>query len=604
MSHFHNKAADYAQLTTPKEWLVVGSQIGKLVNDWSERSDLVVSLGDYTNSGAPALYTPDSAEIEIGLVETFGERTKPEHIDDLRLRKNQLDWPTAIGAVFHESAHARFSRFSLEAAAKELTSEEFEALVLLEEGRIEAFGVRFIPQNKVFLRASALNIVMKDIKSNPNPETSNVRVAANMAGLVLARHTAGVLDSADIEPVRKAILKHIPEETLGKLEAIWTEYQSFGGHYNIAPMYPLAREWVKIVTETSKAAGEPQPGEQGSEGSESVVASAMGDLMEALADSAANTSITVAIEAQDAQTAEEWKETVSESQKKSNIQKDSKASSNKVFNTTHAELAGSYKTHSKLVEERPPTPDERVASVRLAQQLERAKYRERSITETASELPPGRLRTRALVQGTAARQTNVFARVEPWQRKVRKHTDDPNLSVGIMVDISGSMVNAMKPMATTAWVLSEAGRRIQAQTAMVYFGQDVFPVLKKGQHLDKVSVYSANDGTEKFDMAFKALNGSLNLIYGNGARMLVVVSDGNYTTTEAMNAQEWISLAAKEGVAVVWVNVTTPNYHLMKFIEGIPGAISVEAIDKTPTEIAGLIGKAATKVIESIGDRR
>ena len=110
MSHFHNKAADYAQLTTPKEWLVVGSQIGKLVNDWSERSDLVVSLGDYTNSGAPALYTPDSAEIEIGLVETFGERTKPEHIDDLRLRKNQLDWPTAIGAVFHESAQARFAR--------------------------------------------------------------------------------------------------------------------------------------------------------------------------------------------------------------------------------------------------------------------------------------------------------------------------------------------------------------------------------------------------------------------------------------------------------------------------------------------------------------
>jgi hypothetical protein len=71
-----------------------------------------------------------------------------------------------------------------------------------------------------------------------------------------------------------------------------------------------------------------------------------------------------------------------------------------------------------------------------------------------------------------------------------------------------------------------------------------------------------------------------------------------------MNAQKWISLAAKEGVAVVWVNVTAPNYRLMKFIEGVPGAISVEAIGKTPTEIAGLIGKAATKAIESIGERR
>ena len=84
----------------------------------------------------------------------------------------------------------------------------------------------------------------------------------------------------------------------------------------------------------------------------------------------------------------------------------------------------------------------------------------------------------------------------------------------------------MQPMASVAWILSEATRRVQGRAAMVYYGNNVFPTLKPGQHLDRVKVYSAPDMTEKFDKAFKALNGGLNLLNGSGALLLVVVSDG------------------------------------------------------------------------------
>ena len=75
--------------------------------------------------------------------------------------------------------------------------------------------------------------------------------------------------------------------------------------------------------------------------------------------------------------------------------------------------------------------------------------------------PPGGLRSRALVQGAALKSKGLLTQTEPWRRTQRKHTDNPQLKVGVMVDISGSMGMAMEPMAVTAWVLSEATKRVQ-----------------------------------------------------------------------------------------------------------------------------------------------
>jgi hypothetical protein len=206
-----------------------------------------------------------------------------------------------------------------------------------------------------------------------------------------------------------------------------------------------------------------------------------------------------------------------------------------------------------LVEQRQPTSAELSASVRIGQWLEKAKYRERDEHEIASIVPPGRLRSKAILQNVALKSRGVNQRVEPFRRTVRKHTDDPTLNVGIMVDISGSMGSAMKPMATTAWVMSSAVNRIQGNCAMVYYGNDVFPTLKIGQKLSEVNVYSASDGTEKFSKAFQALDGALNLLHGNGARLLVVVSDGEYSGDEVPKSKEIVAKCKEAGVAILWL---------------------------------------------------
>lgn len=585
--------------TTPHEWLGVGATVGRIVNTWAGRDDLAVYIGSEASKIAPACYNPVSAEIEINTEASFGAFVTPEMVGDLTVRKNQLEWAKAVGAIFHEASHARFSRYSLEEASKVLTQDEWQALGLLEEGRIEAWGNRVLPDNRIFLKACALEIVLGDTESFAG--LSDVRAGARLAGLTLARVDAGVLDSADVEPAELVIRRVISDEVLDALQSVWVRFQAHSGHSNPAPLYDLAREWVAIVNKASVEAGEPQPedgeGEDGSGG----LSEFAKELLDALSESAENVAIASADEVADAQTAEEWASAVSQSAQKQQTQKEAQAEARKVFVDGHRAGEAGCKSGSRLIEKRKPTSEERISAVKVAQMLEKAKYRERSETEVKTVLPPGRLRTRALVQGQALKANGIHTQVEAWRHTARKHTDDPTLTVGVMVDISGSMGSAMKPMATTAWVMSEAGRRVQAQTAMVYYGSDVFPTLKRGQHLTEVNVYTAPDGTEKFDKAFKALDGSLNLLYGSGARMLVVVSDGAYTSVEAEACQKWLKECDKNGVAVVWVSFDYSHY-ATRYLKGLSGQL-VEGRGKTDSEIATLIGKTASEVLSTIGKR-
>jgi Mg-chelatase subunit ChlD len=230
--------------------------------------------------------------------------------------------------------------------------------------------------------------------------------------------------------------------------------------------------------------------------------------------------------------------------------------------------------------------------------LEKAKYRERSVHIRKTHEPLGKLNIRNAVQNSAMKSKGLRGELPSWKSKSRKHTDDPTLKIGVMVDISGSMGSAMDAMATTAWVLSEAGRRIQAQTAMVYYGNDVFATLKVGQRLEEVSVWSAPDGTEVFGKGFSALNGTLGLTYSDGVRMLVVVSDGNYTPNETEKAKDIIRECEENGVAVLFI--TPKNCHSDGARELTRGTHAVHLDGMEVETIALAIGKSASDALAKV----
>jgi hypothetical protein len=576
---------------TYPEWYVVGSQIGTLVNKVAGRNDLVGLASPESGSGAPACYKPRIAEVEVNTVAAFGEYVLPEMIGDINESETQYEFPKATGAVIHEAFHAKYSRWDLAQAQLALQEDEYTALVLLEESRIEKFGIESDESYLVFLRACVMEIVLGDVESAGN-ESNSIQQLAQIVGLVHARVLGGVLDIDEVSEVITAVNTNLGEDVVLKLSAIIRKFLMHNEHDNLEPVYPLAIEWAKIVRELKEERGEDTALQQ----------EAMKSIIKALAEAGEEVEIKNYGRLADQEMQEEWDEEVSRRSSESKEKKEHEEEASECFGKgtgPHPESS----TSSRRIETRKPTMQERSAAVTIAQMLEKAKYRERDEIEISSVLPPGRLRTRALVQGSAMRSRGMTTPTEAWRRTVRKHTEDPTLSVGVMVDISGSMGDAMQPMATTAWVMSEATKRVQGKCAMVYYGNDVFATLKAGQHLTDVDVYSAPDGTEQFDKAFKALDGSLNLLYGTGARLLVVVSDGCYTGKEVKAARRWIERCEQAGVAVLWLPFDGRHngYHAKNLLDG--SSVTPLTGVSDPVEASKTIGQACAKALTAVGKR-
>jgi hypothetical protein len=593
----HLKVSKTRAEQTPPEWLKVGAQLGELVNTWAGRSDIVAYVGPGAGDSAPACFNPPMAEVEVDVAVAFGATVTPQTIGDIRERGTQFDFPRASGAIFHEALHARYSRYDLLKAIEDLSKNEMTALTILEETRIEALGVENFPANRVFLRACAMDIILDDVRENLEKITAT-RAMAQLAALVCARVDAGSLDAEDALDVQSMVSDFFGATRYSQLRNIWLRFQKHEEHFNALPLYDLAREWESIVKDTAEDNGD-------AEDEASMIPAAMAgiisDIIGSLEEAAEDIAISIGDEAQEQEQKEDWKEIVDFRGKAAKQQKDHEKISEEVFNKSSGEDGnGSY---SRIKETRAPSGLERAAAVKIANMLERAKYRERDEKEVTSILPPGRLRSRAMLQEAAYKARGSMMHAQPWKRTVRKHTDDPTLNVGVMVDISGSMADAMQPMAVTAWAMSEAVRRVQGRCAMVYYGSGVFPTLKPGQHLPEVNVYTAPDGTERFDRAFKALDGSLNLLNGTGARLLVVVSDGCYVPEETEKAKKWIQECEKNGVAVLWIPFAHAHQlaYVRDIVKGTSVALLQDVID--PADAALQIGKAAADALTKIGAR-
>jgi hypothetical protein len=601
--------------TTNPEWLRVCSQIGRLVNDWSWRSDLVVYGGEDSAEGrAVAAYYANIAEIEVNLPKAFGEVTPASFVGDIRERETQYEFPMATGILFHEALHARHTNWDIPRLAEALDDSESQAFMLLEESRIEAKGVKERPENRLFLRSSALEMALEDVDSKTLEQLgSDTWQTANLAGLSIARVDSGVLEVSDISEIYKSVVEILGRELFDELRKVWVEFQSLGVP-QIERAIELAKRWVELLREADPE-GEPNgqgsafeesedegegEGEGGSESESGEGKSeTMSKLIQKLAESASNAELNASEALGDQETKEKWDEESKARQSEAQKNNQRKQQAKEVFHKTHNQEGGNG-SGSSVSSRRAPSGAERASAVSIAKSLEKAKYRERSVHVRKTHAPMGKLITRNAVQNKAMESMGKRGELPAWKSKTRKHTDDPTLRLGVMVDISGSMGSAMEAMGQTAWILSEAGRRIQAETAMIYYGSGIFPTLKRGQRLNEVTIYTAPDGTEMFGEAFEALDGELGLTFGDGVRILVIVSDGNYTPKQTERAIQLLKECRQNGVAVLWITpANCQSYGARHIISSSAWGVHLDDLDTA--EISRLVGKSASEALGKVG---
>jgi hypothetical protein len=403
------------------------------------------------------------------------------------------------------------------------------------------------------------------------------------------------------------VVEILGKELLDELRKVWIEFQSLGVP-QAERAVELAKKWVELLRQadpegepdSGNAFAEPQEGEDEGEG-EGELSETMQKLVGQLSESALSTEVNASQAVADQQTKEKWDEESKARQSEAKKNNERKQSAREVFHKQHNQEGGNG-SGSRIRERRQPTGSERASAVQIANALEKSKYRERSVHIRKTEIPQGKLVMRNAIQNKAMEAQGKRGELPSWKSKTRKHTDDPTLKLGIMVDISGSMGGAMEAMGQTAWIMSEAGRRIQAETAVIYYGSGIFPTLKRGQRLSEVTIYTAPDGTEKFAEAWEALDGELGLTFTDGVRMLVIVSDGQYTPSQTERAKQILAECRANGVAVLWISPEgTSSWGASGIISSAGWGIHLDQLEVA--EISRLVGKSASEALGKVGSQ-
>lgn len=557
---------------TVTNWLPLESQITQLTNEWACRHDLVGKVTTDPNERYAASFFPDLAEVHLSIPLAFDEPPNPDPaLFDLRDLSTQMIYPEVTGALIHEAGHAAFTKYPLNDLEKYPESVA-QIVTWLEESRVEAHILQFrrIRYAREFLRSCALTLVLGDW--GDQTERLSAQQLSQLILLSIARCDAGVLDREDVDGISDLCSSYFSPSVMDELRNIWCTAQ--GSESADASFYAdLAQQWLDLIAPL---------GSPGVELSQQLLGefSSLRDFLQ------------VSVQDDLTSAAENVVSQVSLAQAKddSDFRSASKAAGASVF---------ARDVPPPTYNRRPPLPEERHAAVALGNTLEKLQYSDRARHAAPSALPPGRLRSRAAVEAAAQRSRGEAISALPFKRVFRTRTDTPPITLGVMVDISASMAEAMEPMGSTAWVLSEAATRIDAQVAQVYFGDSVFPGLKPNTRSSQVGIYQADSEYHHFDEAFLALNGALQLTHSDGVRVLVIVSDLHFDSHQLDSVREHLLRCQRAGVLVLVMPFEGWFDHQRLKSEGVDlGRLGVVVVPPSATrrnivEAASIIGAHA-----------
>lgn len=568
------RAADTA-LAHARDLLVV--RLNQGVNLLAERDDLIASvLWDPAPGDPPAWFTPADAEVTINGPVALGD-TDPAEVNPLT-PVGRRRHPVVVGLLCHEASHAHSTCWppadEFAAALSDTPAAVVKAAVLLEEPRIEKRQLDRRPGDRIYLRAMSQLIIQPGAGSGS--ATATRWCAAQAALLTAGRVDAGVLDAGDV----RAVLAHC-RTTLGAMDLaalrwLWRNAIDVADG-DLAGLLALAAKWVEVVgvddpdevpdppclrgSPAAGAAGDPapprpeagDPGDRGPEDAAAGPADPLGAVFRDAMDKAATAGI--------AEAAAELADGIDDTGD-AEAEADRRAAETRERETAREHATRVFDSHSDtgvanpLGPSREPTDEERVLARHLGKALRRAQFRERGRTVVPSPVPPGRLNGRDAMQVLAQRARRMPVTAAPFRQVTRRHTPQPPLTVGIAVDISGSMDWATAIMASTAWIVAHAVAHVGGKSAAVAFGRHVTAVTQPGSVPAKVPSFTATDGTEMFTDAIHALDGGLGLTTAIGARLVFVVSDGHFVAPgEKKRAAAAVRRLTRHGVHVLWLDM-------------------------------------------------
>jgi hypothetical protein len=155
---------------------------------------------------------------------------------------------------------------------------------------------------------------------------------------------------------------------------------------------------------------------------------------------------------------------------------------------------------------------------------------------------------------------------------------------------------ATDAVASAAWVIARAVHQAEGDSATVAYGERVHAVVKPGESPAKVREFAANGGMENWTSAMRALNGALRLDAPNGVRLMVFISDGQYTYAQRENGDKMVAKLMADGVKVLWLGFHGAGGYGSRNDIVPAGAVYARITD--PSKMGIIIGDAMVKLLE------
>ncbi len=618
-THLATDPASTPTAPTAPAWHALSAALTDQVPALADRDDLVVRCAPGAGGGAPGCFHPPTATIELDGAHLGVD---PATADPARPSDRER-YPAFWGILAHEAAHAAHSRWTTAlppTVPPTVPPAVREAAFLLEESRIEATQLARRPGDRHWLRACTATIILADFTTpTPDPVSGSAAAgsiptgttpptpggpvptataspsagsgpaatgtapatapgvvigmdaaaAGQAAGLILARVDAGVLDDDEAAPVAREVEAILGAERLSALEAIWRQAQDTADDDGEG-MLALGARWCAVLG-IDPTAPTPPPGG----GTPSPLAAAITTTLAATTDTAGSGGGGGDRRKRNERRADDQRARTRAAR-----------AAGRVFGIPHGhEETGD----TALRGTRLPTPAERAAAARLARALRDAGTRDRVPTTISSATPPGRLRMRAALAADAQRAAGAVPTAQPFTRTSSRHTPTPPLRVGIAADVSGSMSAFAAPVASAAWILARAVQHVpDSRSATVIFGRHVRPITRPGVAPATVTEFHSHDSYEKFGEAVDALTHTVELTRPGAARLLVIVSDGQFHPTQRTGGEQRVRRLVEAGCGVLWLAFG-------RFTDPMPGAQVVRLTD--PADAAVAIGTAATRAL-------
>lgn len=528
--------------------------------------------------------------LEIGVVEINPELL-PDDIGDMEdfhplSKQDRKRYPVLWGAVIHEAAHANHSNWVIEAnkriRERKITAEErnwLGAAMILEESRIEKYQIDERPQDQVWLEAAGMHVAVEEYAEackavaklraeDPNADEAQLSryTCGRAAALALARVDSGsIFWNKKIDSIELIVRAAFGDKDYDELQEIWRAAQACGDD-DMETMLELGHRWYDL---TKDAGDDQQPmgipldmdgDPNGSDSDQDGLGKALGDAAEQSQKEASG-------KAEEEERQRRIDKLRNAARTEANQQRQAQAQAQKVFGSSAGAPTG---YGHPVTGYRKPT----LAEINLARvtrrKLQAVYVPEKVATRVPRELPPGRLSTRALQQRNAQRQAGMIPSAEPFTYTERKHVTTPALKVGIIQDVSGSQSAAAAAAVSGAWSLAKAANEIvDAKVAMVSFGNDVHSIIKPLTKVVKVPELNTNAGTNYFLDALKAIEGELELTKPGAARLLVILTDGEFNFTDENGRDAALKRLTEAGVKVLWMDTDGYGRHLPRKMPGL-----------------------------------